>query len=241
MYHREFEIASTQVNANFDLKLASLLGLLQDVAIDGAESIGVGTSVTFPKGLLWVISRMEIDVIKMPKYQQKVTIFTYPGKTIGCFYPRHFFVKDVSGEIIVRASSIWALIHQDDRHIEMKDMFPGIPYESEPGELGRPKKLLPLKDAPVLEERRIRYSDVDLNGHLNNTKYAEMIEDLLSGEEHARRKLVHVVLNYERELHEGVSIVYRGQMGLDAQVMGSVGDIPAFEAELKYEPWTPSH
>ena len=240
MYSHVFDIASTQVNASLHLKLSSLLQMMQDVATEGAEYIGVGTSVTYPRGLLWVISRMEIDIIETPKYKDRIEIFTYPGKTLGFFYPRHFIIKNQEGRVIMRANSVWALIHKEDRHLEMKNAFPGVDGESHEGELPRPKKLLPVLDGPILEERRIRYSDVDLNGHLNNTKYVEMIEDLLDGKEHAMRILKHVVLNYDREIHENDVITFRGQMGLDALVGGMVGDTPCFEAELKYERWTPN-
>ena len=234
MYHREYEIESTQVNASRELKLASLLGILQDVAINGAEYVGVGTSVTLPKGLLWVVSRMEIQVERMPKYQEKVDVYTYPGITLGFFYPRHFFVKDKEGNILLRASSVWALIHADDRRIEMRNQFPDINGSVETGELPRPAKLIPAKGMPLLGERVIRYSDVDLNGHLNNTKYVEIIEDLESGEVHARRSLKRIVLNYEHELREGETITLTGELGMNAKVTAWRGEEAVFEAEVTY-------
>lgn len=237
MFHREFKIASTQVNASRQLKLASLLQLFQDVAIDGAAYIGCGTDVTFPRGLLWVVTRMEIDIKRMPAYEETIDIYTYPGMTMGFFYPRHFFVKDASGEIIIRGASIWALIHESDRHLEMKNQFPDIPGTSMEGEIGRPAKLKANIDAPLLETRKIRYSDVDLNRHLNNTKYIEIIEDLLPGCEHERRVLTHVAINYDRELHEGDILELHGDTGMDFFVTGISGSIPVFEIALQYKPW----
>ena len=241
MYHHEYEIASTQVSPARELRLSSLLQILQDVATDGASYLGIGTDVTYPKGLLWVISRMEIEVISMPKYQQKVDVYTYPGKTLGFFYPRHFVIYDMEGNVMLRAASVWALIHKEDRRVEMHNQFPFIEGETYEGELSRPIKLPALNDAPILEERKIRYSDVDLNGHLNNTKYVEMIEDLESGSVHASKRIKHVTLNYEREIHEGETIVLKGQIGLESEVTGFLGGLPAFEAKIQYEPWTQNH
>lgn len=235
MYHREFVIESTEVNASHDLKLASAFKILQDVATDGAEYIGIGTSVTYPRGFLWVISRMEIDVIRMPKYQQRIDVYTYPQKTVACFYPRQFVMKDMDGNILLKASSVWALIDKDTRRLVMKDQFPDIVGQSLEGELPRPANLHPVGNYPLLEERRIRYSDVDLNGHLNNTRYIEMIEDLTSGEEHAKHHLKHMAINYSRELHEGEVIALHGELGLDSKVEGYVGSDIAFIAELKYQ------
>ena len=234
MYHREFEIASTQVNASRQLRLTSLLQILQDVAIDGAEYVGVGTSVTYPRGLLWVISRMQIEVTRMPVYQEKVEVYTYPGKTLGFFYPRHFIIYDLKGNILIRASSMWALIHQDTRRVEAHNQFPFLEGETHEGELPRGEKLAPQDNAPLLEERTIRYSDVDLNGHLNNTKYVEMVEDLTPGEEHAKRSLKHVVLNYEREVHEHDVICLKGQTGMKTEVTGYRDGLPVFEAKIEY-------
>ena len=238
MYHREFEIASTLVNAARNLRLSSLLHFLQDVATEGADYLGIGPKTTFPMGYLWVISRMEIDVIRMPKYQETIDIYTYPGKTLGFFYPRHFVVYDRKGEIIIRAASVWALINKDTRNVEMRNKFPSLIGESHDGELPRPARLAALKDDPILEKRTVRYSDVDLNGHLNNIKYVEMIDDLESGEVHASRALKHVLLNYEKELREGDELVLRGKTGLETVISAFHLDAPAFEAKIEYVPWT---
>ena len=240
MYHHDYEIASTQVNAARELKLPSLLQILQDVATDGAAYSGIGTDVTYSKGLLWVISRMEIDIVKMPAYEQKITVYTYPGKTLVSFYPRHFVVYDENKNLLLRASSIWALIHKDTRKMEMHDQFPWMSFDQMDGELPRPKRLAPLTDEPILEERKIRYSDVDLNSHLNNTRYIEMVDDLCDGKEHASRTLKHVTLNYERELHEGDVLVLRGHTGLTTEITGFCNEKPAFEAKMEYELWTPN-
>ena len=234
MYHHEYEIASTQVNASRQLRLTSLLQILQDVAIDGAEYVGVGTNVTYPMGLLWVISRMKIEVTRMPSFQEKIDVYTYPGKTLGFFYPRHFVVYDMKGNILIRASSIWALIQRDSRQIEPHNQFPFLTGEFHEGELPRGEKLAAQSDAPTLEERKIRYSDVDLNGHLNNTKYVEMVEDLIPGEEHAKRTLKSVTLNYERELHEHDVILLKGQTGMLTEITGFHDGLPAFEAKIEY-------
>lgn len=238
MYHHEYEIASTQVNSSRDLKLSSLLQILQDVATDGALYVGIGTDVTYPRGLLWVISRMEIDVVRMPRYQEKIDVYTYPGKTLGFFYPRHFFIYDAEGNLLLRAASVWALIHKDTRQVETHNQFPDVAYDTNENELPRPGRLLPQKESPILETRKIRYSEVDLNGHLNNTKYVEMIEDLEPGTSHASRKLKHALLNYEKELHEGEEIVLKGKTGLLTEVSAFYLDAPAFEAKIEYEPWT---
>lgn len=235
MFHREFEIVSTQVNLAWDLRLASLMQILQDVALAGADDLGVGSDVAYLKGYLWVISRMDIDIIRVPKYREKIDVYTYPGKTLGFFYPRHFFIKDKNGEVIIRASSVWALIRREDRKIEMKNVFPELVGESLEGELPRPRRLTPMPKENILEERIVRYSDVDLNAHLNNTRYVEMIDDLISGKEHMERILTHVTLNYEREVKEGETITFVGQTGLKTEVTGYIGELPAFEAEVQYK------
>ena len=76
---------------------------------------------------------------------------------------------------------------------------------------------------------------MDLNAHLNNTRYVEMIDDLISGKEHMERTLTHVTLNYEREVKEGETITFVGQTGLKTEVTGYIGDLPAFEAEVEYK------
>lgn len=239
MYSEKFLIGSNEVDPFLDLSIPSLFRLLQAVATTGVASIGAGKEETTDKGYLWVLTRMRVEISKMPRYMDEIELTTYPGEQIGCFYGRHFFAKDEAGVTLFRVSSTWALLHEADHKPVMRSPFPHpLTPEKDPLELPRPEKLLPFEGALLKERRRVTYSMCDLNGHLNNTRYLELIVDAKDGsfyKEHAPKS---IVLNFEKEIKEGEEVevfveeAKQGEFG----VIGKVNGEERFLARLEFAP-----
>ena len=57
MYEKKYHIGTSDVDMNLELRLSSLFLMMQDVATEHAELLGVGMSETIGKGQFWVITR----------------------------------------------------------------------------------------------------------------------------------------------------------------------------------------
>lgn len=202
MYTEKFLIGSNEVDRYQNLSIPSLFRLLQAIATTGAEQIGAGKAVTTDKGYLWVLTRISVEVEKMPSFMEEISLSTYPGKTLGFFYFRHFFAKDSKGENLFKASSTWALLEQSSRQVVMKSPFPPIKEEATGGQLGRPEKLKSPNELKNSGTRKVTYSMCDLNGHLNNVRYLEFIVDAKGKDFYSSRKLKSITLNFEKEIGE---------------------------------------
>ena len=199
MYKKEYYIGSNDVDQFLDLKLPSFFRMMQDIATEHAEELDIGKANTLDKGLFWVITRFEIDIIRMPKYLTTVTLVTYPGDDLRFIYPRYFELYDENGELIIKVSSVW-LVLEKATHKVCSNPFPGrkFPVEHHEGELPLPKKCLD-GDVSLKEKRLVRYSDCDLNGHFNNTKYIDFIIDMHGSEFYKKHKIKHFLINYDKE------------------------------------------
>lgn len=229
-FKESFFVRSSEANIDWDLKLSSLFKLFQNTSVEATESLGMGKDKTLEKGYLWVISRVYVVINKMPKYLDNFTIETYPEPMMHFIYPRQYLIKDETGNILVRMSAVWALISAKTRKIlfpsETNVIVPGI---TKGNELEYPVDFV-KKDVEIKEKRIIRNSDTDINGHLNNTRYVDFIQDLKACD----KKINTFAIAYFEEVKEGEVLVLSAS--LDATYFtGKVNDKLVFEAEVTYK------
>lgn len=207
MHKEEVVISSNDVDATLHIRIANLMRIIQDVIMHHVEAIGVGQSETIDKGIIWVVTRLKMEIKRLPKYQEVIVIKTYPGETKAFMYPRHLLIEDKNGNIILRLSSIWMLLDKQTRHLtNSKIITDKISPETYEEELSLPEKVEMVNSLSLKEERRIHYSDIDLNGHLNFAKYIEFIEDLHNNNFYCKTHPNLIILNYLKEIKEDQNV-----------------------------------
>lgn len=235
MYYKKYHIESSEVDQNLDLKLSSLMRMMQDVATDHAETIGFGKKNTIDKGMYWVITRYALTVLKYPKFLDDITIYTYPGDDMRFIFPRYFLVYNQNNELLIKASSSWMILDRNTRKVVLKP-FEGIviPSEHHVDEEPLPRKVIPSPTS-FIESRKVRYSDIDLNGHLNNTKYIEYILDSKTTEFYKHNKIKHILISYEKELLDGETIELYSNNSNPEYMVGTANNNVIFEINIEYE------
>ena len=207
MYKEEVIISSNDIDASLHVKIACLMRIIQDVIMHHTEVLGVGQSETIDKNIIWVVTRIKMEITRLPKYQEKVVIKTYPGQTTAILYPRYLYIEDMNGNVIFRLSSIWALLNKETRQVtNSKIISERIVPEVHENELPLPEKVDIGEDIVLKETRKVHYSDVDLNGHLNFTKYIEYFEDLHNNDFYGKHHPKTIILNYSKEIKEGQTV-----------------------------------
>ena len=176
MYRKSFTILSSDVDPNRKLKLSVLYKQFQEAAIAHTTKLGMGREKTLDKGLLWIITMEQLWIDRLPEYDEKVTLYSWPGKTMTMLFPRYYVLKNESGKQLLEASSIWALISKDKRQLVFADKY-GIKIEEEKGKkIPMPSRIL-MKDLEKRSEMKVPYSYADINMHMNNTRYLDLAYD----------------------------------------------------------------
>lgn len=235
MYKEEKEIASTLVDLNLECKLSALFLLFQDLATSDAEQFGAGKSNTIDKGLHWIITRFDVEIIRMPRYLEKVVAMSYPGDNNPLFFNRYFVIEDLKGNVLVKAVSVWAVIDFKN-HSLVKNPFPGIifPTMHRDDELPTPRKLSGSADN-IIYSRIISYSDIDLNSHLNNTRYIELIQDSFDISFYKKHCIKSISINYLQELRAGDEVsLYQSSSDNKTTIIGRKDDKDHFISEITY-------
>lgn len=234
MYEKKYYIGSNDIDQFLDLKLPSFFRMMQDVSTEHAEKLHIGKADTLDKNLYWVITRIEVDIIRMPKYLSTVTLKTYPGDDMRFIFPRYFQMEDEEGNVLVRASSTWMVLNHETHRVCLNP-FNGFkaPTEHLQGEQELPKKC-ETSETTLVEERKVRYSDIDLNGHLNNTKYIDYIVDTHNSAFYKKNVIRHFLINYNKELLDDSVLKLYSNNANPEYIKGEVDNEVAFEVNITY-------
>ena len=235
MYKEKMQITSNDVDQNLELKLSSLFRFLQTAASNNSEELHAGHWELFEHNLLWVVLRIEVKIYRTPLLDEVLTVGTHPGEARSFIYPRFFEVYDSKGKLIIAASSMWAMIDKTTRKVVVKPQ--GI--KTIPGSVDKDDLPLPAKvsgETPIVKDtRRVKYSEIDLNGHLNNTQYVEFLLDTHEPEFYKNHRISGININYDKEIRSG-QVVTLSSNDKDPEIIrGTVEDVEHFSALITYE------
>ena len=92
-------IASYMVDGKRLLTPTLMFNLLQEVAVNHANELGVGWDFLHQFNQFWALSRMDVEILRMPEWLEKVNIITWPKKNNYLVQPRDYQVKTADGEV----------------------------------------------------------------------------------------------------------------------------------------------
>ena len=162
---------------------AALLDILQDAATVHANVIGIGHDVMIKEGVFWAVIRSKYEIVKPPVHHQVVKVITWPHSLSRFSFIRDFYVQDDKGDLLVKATTEWVLMDAETRKFaSAKDDYHGpTDFSDERAFEKKPRKVAQFEDdgKPALTVVP-SYSDIDLNGHVNNAMYANYVVDALN-------------------------------------------------------------
>lgn len=209
VYSKEFYVDVGHVDFTGKQKLSSFFLYFQDVATLHAENLGVGMKEMHEiHNSLWVLVKMRVHISRYPKWGERILVETWPEKPERFQFMRNFIVKDAEDNTIAEATSTWVIIDMDTRRLKVVESIYGtypLASRNRPidTKLGRFQPNGPLE---IIYRRPVGYSDIDVNGHLNNTKYVDFIMDCFSLDDHRNFTIESVEINYKNEAFAGDTI-----------------------------------
>lgn len=182
IFTENFTVRYSEVNKFGNIKLQSIFDYLQQAAAEHANSLGFGMKDLYQKGIIWVLSKMSINISGTFAPEQKITVCTYPSGVERIFFRREFEISDSStGKILVRASSFWLLLDAAKLRPLRRNILDGLQLENP----DLPLSVQPIPTQPEdfsMQEiltTKVNFSQMDINQHLNNAQYAGMTENAI--------------------------------------------------------------
>lgn len=207
------------VDLNGELTMGILGNHLLNCAGFHAQDRGFGIATLQEENTTWVLSRLAIELEEMPRQYEPFTIQTWVENVYRLFTDRNFAILNKDGKTIGYARSIWAIINLETRK----------PVDLLAVHGGNISSYILDKDCPIDRPTRIkvnsteaeesliaRYSDIDINGHVNSIRYIEHMLDLFPIELYKEKRIHRFDLAYMAESYYGDKLsFYKEQAGDD--------------------------
>ena len=178
IFSKDFRIATYDVGGNGQISLMSLLRYFQEAAHEHANNLGVGYHKLREQNIFWVLSAMYIEINNLPGFDEKITINTWPRGVNKFYYLRDFSVIH-NNQTVAIATSLWLTVDVNSKRIIRPDRITeGVDFNSDIRVFEEDfVQIEPINEKKLLEERFVRYSDLDINRHVNNVRYVEWLLD----------------------------------------------------------------
>jgi acyl-ACP thioesterase len=208
------------------LTLWSTFDLFQEAAICHAENLGVGRDALEQARQAWVLARMSVLMERRPKWGEAITVRSWPRGADRLFAVRDYDIRDSSGRAVVRGRSGWLILDIDKRRpLRVQQLVETLPPNEGLNALsGGGGGLEARGDLEKRGERRAAYSDIDYNGHVNNTRYIQWIQDVIDPGALEKADRIRLDINYLSEIKYG-EITELWTAGIDASggIAGGIG------------------
>lgn len=205
IFTESYDVRWHDTDFNLAATPSALLTFMQETANHHLTYLGTPLDeIRDTRGVGFILSKLALQVYAPLHAYDKIDVETWVGDDRGFRFHRAFrILRD--NETIAEALTVWGLIRLSDHSLVRVEEF-DAPFQPEPlPEIKVPVRIrFPLD--PLLDRgcRTVRYSDIDYNEHMNNTRYPNMICDFLPD---MKGKYVSSMnLSYVNEAHLGETI-----------------------------------
>jgi acyl-ACP thioesterase len=205
IWQEDFPLPFGAVDQSDRLTLAAAFDFFQEAAINHAGDLGVGRDRMAETGRAWILSRISVVMDRRPRWREPVRVRSWPRGWEKLFALRDYDILDGEGRVAVRGRSGWLILDREKRRpLRPQGLMESLPLNQGLDALpGGPRALEERQGLEGAGGRRAAYSDIDYNGHVNNARYIQWIEDILDPELLTGAERLRMDINYLSELKHG--------------------------------------
>ncbi len=205
-FKKEFQVRMNDVDRFDRLKVSTMLLYIQQISGLHSDSFSLTYDALAQKGIFWAVIRHKVQVTRLPLKDEIITLETWPMPTTRVAYPRATVAYDAEGKELFRSTCLWILMDLKERSMLLPNNS-GVLVEGtiRGDELSSPKSLMP-KDLEQQIDRKVVFSDLDLNGHMNNARYLDWVQDLLPADYHRDHPVRELTVCYINEALEAQTL-----------------------------------
>ncbi len=204
-WEEKLKVRAYDVDFKNKLKVSSVFNYMQDAASTHADNVSAGYKQLMQKNLFWVLSWVKLQFKSLPEFEDNFRIKTWPKGKYKFYALRDFLLFDKNGEVFCKIASAWLLLNIKNKRItDLKNLpaeIPVNPNESALSDL--PEKISVENTNEIVLNKKITYSDIDINLHVNNAKYIEFISDGYSKEFHEKYFMKSITVSFKSETRFG--------------------------------------
>jgi medium-chain acyl-[acyl-carrier-protein] hydrolase len=208
---KEYNIEASQCDRFGRLSPQNMLNIIQEISDEHTTLCGFGREPLAKENAVWVLVSHELHILRYPEYMEKIRVSVYPKTPRRTLFPRYTAFESEKGERLIDAASLWTIM--DINTLAMKKL-PWV-AEAMPKNTDKKPPIRYPSSAARLDENAEdhvyspRFSDYDINGHINNTRCVLWLTDLLGEEILHFHPIEKLCINYNKELRGNEDITLR--------------------------------
>ncbi|MCL2677193.1 MAG: thioesterase [Streptococcaceae bacterium] len=209
-YKKTYSVPFYESSANKSMKLSQVLAVALQASGEQSTNLGMSDDWLAEKyNCFWAIISYDITIHRLPKFLEKIEIITEAKSYNKFFCYRQFTFLSEDGTPLVEMNTTWIIMNKENRKVERVQDDIVAPYESEKTtKIIRPYKFKKLENTQQ-QKYQVTFSDLDMNGHVNNAKYLEWVIDQLGHDFLMTHEPESIHINYHHEiLPESIIIIF---------------------------------
>lgn len=208
---REFMVLPSVCDAQLKLSIPDLFAWFMDIATLHAEELGVGANALVSRGISWITVKTKVRILRRPRLLEAVTLSTRPLVPEKVRAIREYRLEQDS-ELLAEGKTEWAVIDLSTGRLrQMEGVFSSELELAKEAAYPEPfSRIQPdFSGAEPLGEYRVRSTDIDFLGHMNNIAYLRALLGQLSGAERKTMPQAGVEIIFRAPCYEGELLTVR--------------------------------
>ncbi len=235
------EVKSYETDSFNRWKPSAFFQAMEEAATHHASSFGFSYDRMVEQKMIWILSRVRIQIDRYPRVSDRVSIQTWSrGVQQKLFFGRDFIFNNDAGQPLAMASSLWVLFNPETRRFVMPQALQaGFPSHADQSVFTAPLDKIPIPEKQASYQTMVAgYSSVDMMGHVNNAAYIDWICDCFQQALFKGDFIDQLQINYLNEIMPGESTILAISQTDHlkdtwvVQGVNSATQVKAFEAQI---------
>ena len=203
-----YMLTAAECDAGGTISPALMTERIIEVATQHANLLGIGYADLSQHGIGWVLSRMALHMKRWPRFNHSFALHTWIEDVNRIYSTRCRRITDESGDTRGEARTIWAAINTADRTpadisiLGLDSLVIGADGITVP----RPGRIPPCSSEDVRTSYTWRYSDIDINRHVNSVRYIETMLDTWPLSHYDTHSIAQLNIIYQHECLYGQTV-----------------------------------
>lgn len=208
VFSKTYFLTAGESNARGEMPTTLMAERLIEIATNHANNLGIGYATLAPLGVGWVLSRLGVRMMRVPRINEYYTITTWIESWNRLFSERCFRFDDADGNVIGWGRTTWATIDFATRKAVDLTRFASNGLLGHGMECGLPRmRNHTPTDCAETVPLTFRFMDLDFNRHVNSVRYIEHILNLWPLEHYDRYRVESFEIAYRRECLAGQTVM----------------------------------
>ena len=236
-YKLNHTVSYSEVDSFYKLRLDYIFSHFQSIADLHSKEMGTdGEALLQKSNVFWVLTKMKLKILELPKSGNDLIVETWPLKAKGVRFDRDFKLSN-KDKIFVMGSSEWCTLDYTTQKLRRVDSV-AYPHDmqfredrSGVGELIRAKES--VCDTDLHHTYRSSFVDIDTNKHTNNVAYLRMILNCFSPDEFEAIKIDEFQINFLSQTFYGDEIkIYKKKTDYGFYIEGKCNENAVFSCVI---------